>query len=157
MQFYRYSDSVQSTTTKNDVEATNRRACVFGHFHTMPMRTLEVRTRLVNSTQSEWWYQIKLVLQMVVLNSAVWYWICNGWTAPDLTPIDQSASGIIAEQVIILVMPCLKVQCGLISIKSHRHHMRRSRLGYVWLMVDSRLDRTLKQGVTNLSPALPCY
>ena len=34
MQLYRYSYSVQSTTTKNDVETTNRRARAFGHFHT---------------------------------------------------------------------------------------------------------------------------
>ena len=98
MQFYRYSYSSQSTTTKNEAVATNWISTCFWPFFTQcPCAPLEVRTRLVTT---EWWYQIKLVLQEVVLDSAVWYWICKGWTAPDLTPIDQSASRIIAEQVI---------------------------------------------------------
>ena len=39
-------------------------------------------------------------LQVVILNSALRYWMYKVWTAPGLTPIDQSASSITAEQVI---------------------------------------------------------
>ena len=43
---------------------------------------------------------IKTVVQVVILNSAVRYWIYKVWTAPGLTPSDQSAERITAEQVI---------------------------------------------------------
>ena len=40
--------------------------------------------------------------KLVIIDSAVRYWIYKVWTAPGLIPIDQSAYRITAEQVIIM-------------------------------------------------------
>ena len=100
MQFYRYSYSVQSTTTEIGVEATNEHVllAIFltnAHAHRWRSErgTWPLGVRLL-------WPSSNIKLQVVILNSAVRYWIFKVWTARGLTPIDQSASRI-ADQVIM--------------------------------------------------------
>ena len=52
------------------------------------------------------WPSGNIKLRMVILNSAVRYWIYKMWMAPGLTPIDQSAARITAEQVIYAYIHC---------------------------------------------------
>ena len=63
---------------------------------------------------------------------------------------------LLTVHVVSLVTPCLKVQSGLISNRSHLDPTWRSRVRSGRLRADSSLDFTFQQGVTNSSPALSC-